>query len=93
MLVGNFGTSRPDFTLEDDWWINTIADSYYGVMLNNFWNHDYNGTGTDNKILVARKLKARNPKLKVSFYQPADRFGDTVFVQDYVAKHPEMWLR
>ena len=53
----------------------------------------YNGTGVDSKIMIARLLKARNPNIKLLFYQPADRFGDTPYVQDYVQAHPEMWLR
>jgi len=53
----------------------------------------YNGTGDDSKVRVARKLKARNPKLKVLFYQPADRLGDTAYVQEALASHPSWWLR
>ena len=93
MLVGNFGTYREDFSLSDPWWINTIADAYHTVLLNNFWNFQYNGTGEDSKISVAKALKAHNPKLKVAFYQPADRLGDTPFVMDVFNAHPEWWLR
>lgn len=42
---------------------------------------------------MARALKASNPKLKVFFYQPADRLGDTQYVLDLLAAHPEWWLR
>ena len=48
----------------------------------------YNGTGTDNKVVVARALKAHNPNVKVYFYQPADRLGDTVYVQNVLKSHP-----
>ena len=53
MLAANFGTWRQDITLEDPWWVDTIADSYAVVMLNNFWKQgpgSYNGTGTDSKV-------------------------------------------
>lgn len=78
MLVSNVGTWRKDLTLDDPWWVNTLADSHAAVFLNSFWDKSYNGTGDDNKIRVARALKRRNPKLKLFFYQPADRLGDTV---------------
>ena len=96
MLAANFGTWRADFTLSDPWWVDAIASSYAVVMLNNFWKQgpgSYNGTGTDSKVAVARALKARNPALKVFFYQPADRLGDTAYVTGLLAAHPEWWLR
>ena len=68
MLVANFGTWRRDITMEDPWWITTIAESYNAIILNNFWKQgpgSYNGTGDDSKVLIARALKAKNPKLKV----------------------------
>ena len=94
MLIAQFGTHREDFnfSLDNDWWINEIADNYYGVMLGNFYARVYNGTGEDSKVTVARKLKERNPNFKAMFYQPVDRFGDTPWITDYVAQHPEMWL-
>ena len=78
MLVSNVGTWRRDFTLDDPWWINTLADSHAAVFLNTFWDKSYNGTGDDSKVKVARALKKRNPKVKTFLYQPADRLGDTV---------------
>jgi hypothetical protein len=96
MLVANFGTWRQDISLSDPWWINTIADSHAAVILNNFWKQgpgSYNGTGEDSKISVARALKKRNSKLKVLFYQPADRLGDTEYILQTLAAHPEWWLR
>jgi hypothetical protein len=96
MLVSNFGTWRKDITLGDPWWINATADSHAAIILNNFWKQgpgSYNGTGEDSKVTIARLLKARNPKLKVLFYQPADRLGDTAYVTDALDAHPEWWLR
>ena len=49
---------------------------------------NYNGTGEDSKVAVGRALKAHNPNVKVYFYQPADRLGDTVYVQNALAAHP-----
>ena len=66
MLISNVGTwNRRNFDLKDPWWINTLADSHAAVFLNTFWDTSYNGTGDDNKIKVARALKARNPKVFV----------------------------
>jgi len=82
MLASNFGTWRRDINMSTPWWINTIADSHAIVILNNFWKQgpgSYNGTGEDSKVTVARALKARNPHLRVMFYQPADRLGDTEY--------------
>jgi hypothetical protein len=96
MLVSNFGTWRQDITLADPWWINVTADSHAAIILNNFWKQgpgSYNGTGEDSKVTVARLLKQRNPKLKVLFYQPADRLGDTAYVLNALDSHPEWWLR
>lgn len=99
MLSANFGTfNHQNFNMSDTWWIDTIADSHNQVILNNFWYQSpnplaYNGSGTDSKITVARALKKRNPKLKVLFYQPADRLGDTPFVLNELEAHPEWWLR
>ena len=96
MLAGNFASMRPDFNLTEPWWIDTIADAYAAVMLNNFGRNiapAYNGSGVDTKIMVARALKKRNPKVEVWFYQPADRLGDTPFVQEALNAHPEWWLR
>ena len=93
MLAANFGTFRKDITLNAPWWLDTIANSFSLVMLNTFWDTHYNGTGTDNKVTVARSLKARNPGLRIMFYQPADRLGDTVYVQNALESHPEWWLR
>lgn len=73
-------------------WIDTLADSHAAVFLNNFWKQgagSYNGTGTDSKVAVARLLKKRNPKLKVLFYQAADRVGDTEYVMNTLMAHPE----
>ena len=53
----------------------------------------YTGTGEDIQITLARRFKNRNPNIKILFYQPADRFGDSPFVTDFVQQHPEMWLR
>jgi len=39
-------------------------------------------------VAVGRALKAHNPNVKVYFYQPADRLGDTVYVQNALAAHP-----
>jgi hypothetical protein len=96
VLVSDVGTWRKDFTLEDPWWIDTLADSHAAVFLNNFWKQgtgSYNGTGTDSKVAVARLLKKRNPKLKVLFYQAADRVGDTEYVMNTLMAHPDWWLR
>ena len=93
MLVSNVGTWRKDLTLEDPWWVNTLADSHAAVFLNNFWDMRYNGTGDDSKVKVARALKARNPKVKTYFYQPQNRLGDTTYVQNALNAHPEWWLR
>ena len=96
MLAANFGTWRQDINLSDPWWIKTIADSHHTIILNNFWKQgagSYNGSGEDSKVTIARALKARNPKLMVYFYQPADRLGDTAYVLDALAAHPEWWLR
>ena len=96
MLAANFGTWRKDINLTDPWWINTTADSHAAVILNNFWKQgpgSYNGTGEDSKVTIARLLKARNPRIKVLFYQPADRLGDTQYVLDALESHPEWWLR
>ena len=96
MLVSNFGTWRKDISLDDPWWINATADSHAAIILNNFWKQgpgSYNGTGEDSKVTIARHLKARNPQLKVLFYQPADRLGDTAYVLDALNDHPEWWLR
>jgi hypothetical protein len=96
MLVSNFGTWRKDISLDDPWWINATADSHAAIILNNFWKQgpgSYNGTGEDSKVTIARLLKARNPQLKVLFYQPADRLGDTAYVLNALESHPEWWLR
>ena len=91
MLAGNFASYSSDFNMSDPWWIDTIADSYAIVMLNNFGSNIapiYTGVGDDSKIIAARALKKRNPKLQVWFYQPADRLGDTPFVQTALNEHP-----
>jgi hypothetical protein len=93
MLAGNFGTWRSDINLDDPWWIDTLATSYAAVFLNNFWANNFTGAGVDSKIRVARALKKRNPAIKVWFYQPADRLGDTPFIQSALNDHPEWWLR
>ena len=70
MLVANFSTWRPDINLSDPWWIDTIAEPHAAFTLNNFWKQgpgSYNGTGEDSKVTIARRLKAKNPKLKVLF--------------------------
>jgi len=96
MLAANFGTWNPQYSLADPWWVNAIADGYAAIILNNFWKQgpgSYNGTGDDSKVAIARALKKRNPKLKVLFYQPADRLGDTAYVISALQAHPEWWLR
>jgi hypothetical protein len=93
MLAANFGTFRTDINLQDPWWIETVASSHAAVLLNNFWTRSYNGTGDDSKVVVARALKKSNPELNVYFYQPADRLGDTPFIQNVLKAHPEWWLR
>ena len=93
MLVSNVGTWRTDLTLEDPWWVSTLADSHAAVFLNSFWDLEYNGTGEDHRVTVARALKARNSRVQTWVYQPADRLGDTAFVQAALDAHPEWWLR
>ena len=98
MLAANFGTWRSDINLTDPWWFTTIAKSHAAIILNNFWHQgitpgSYNGTGEDSKVAIARALKAENPRLKVYFYQPADRLGDTAYVLNALHSHPEWWLR
>ena len=93
MLVANFGTYRPDINMSDPWWLDTIAASYNVYLLSNYWDMRYNGTGTDHKVSIARELKKRNPRIKIMFYQPADRLGDTEYVMNALMAHPEWWLR
>ena len=93
MISSDVGTWRKDINLEDPWWIDVIADSHNSVFLNSFWNRDYNGTGDSPRVQVARALKARNPKIKVMFYQAADRVGDSKFILNTFDAHPEWWLR
>jgi hypothetical protein len=88
--VGTWNSKN--FALDDPWWINTPTDSHAAVFLNTFWDASpqtfwdtspqhlldtsYNGTGDDNKVKVARALKARNPQVKTYFYQPGARSPD-----------------
>ena len=87
--------ARPDNTISDCVFVNTTSRFFFMshvFMQPSFTprqsHRTYNGTGTDNKVVVARALKAHNPNVKVYFYQPADRLGDTVYVQNVLKSHP-----
>ena len=75
MLAGNFGhTTDMIFNMSETWWIDTIAKSYAVVAFNDWLGtQNYNGTGEIGLVTVARALKAANPKIKILFYQAADR--------------------
>ena len=96
MLAANFGSNRPSsiFNLTDPWWVETVASRYAALAMSNFFDGgNYNGSGTNPMVDVARALKKSNPKMKVLVYVAADRGLLTPFGQHTIQAHPEWWLR
>lgn len=91
MLAGLFGTRRPDFGLDDPWWVEALAEAYGVVMLNGF---DSSPTDpVDPRIALLAKLKQLNPSIKTMLYFPIDRAGDNDIVLDQLKAHPEWFVR
>eukprot|EP00117_Sycon_ciliatum_P021279 scpid75440/ scgid18700/ len=96
MLAGNFGHLHYNiFNMSDTWWIDTVATSYAAVAMNDFLrSQDYNGTGENGKVTVARALKKANPGIKLLMYQSAHTVGaESPFLSHQLLAKPDWWMK
>eukprot|EP00117_Sycon_ciliatum_P030280 scpid75107/ scgid23912/ len=97
MLAANFGdgyAENANFKMSDPWWVDVVAQGYAAVALSDFLgSQNYNGTGENGMVTVARALKAANPKIKILYYQNAEFGTPNAFHYTELEAHPEWWLR
>ena len=95
MLAGNFGHESSEiFNMSDQWWIREIAENYAAVAFNDFLDsQNFNGTGESSLAILARALKAINPKIKLLYYQNSGMVSIIKFIVDQLFDHPEWWMK